>query len=324
MIIGYIPSTSGTITLTDVDSEDHYQSAMGYCPQHDVFIRYLNCEDHLKFFGQLRGLNAKDALSESKDILQKVNLTSKALQLADSLSSGMKRRLCLANAIIGNTKIIILDEPTSGLDPESRRDLWNVLLPLRKNHTILITTHFMEEADVLGDKIAIMENGSVVCNGTSMELKKKYGKGYTLKILMNENFLLSETINLIKTYIPGAEIKSKVVPTICITLPYESQTDFCLALEKLENNRQQLGIDSLSMSNTTMEEVFLNSANFSEEAICENDETDSKYIRIDDQSNDVKKFVLPFRQFMAIGYKKMIYLKSNWMYVLMMVSDFFF
>jgi ATP-binding cassette, subfamily A (ABC1), member 3 len=75
------------------------------------------------------------------------------------------------NSIVGDTKLLILDEPSSGLvDPESRRDIWNILLKLKKDHTILITSHYMEETDVLGDKIAIMESGGLIAYGTSMTM----------------------------------------------------------------------------------------------------------------------------------------------------------
>lgn len=138
----------------------------------------------------------------------------------------MLRKLCLANAIIGDTKLLILDEISSGLDPESRRDIWNILLKLKKDHTIFISTHFMEEADVLSDKIAIMENGELIAYGTSMFLKHYYGSGYTLKMLKNsgENkFDRTSVHNTIKRHIPSAEQKNSVEPLYCMTLPYKDK-----------------------------------------------------------------------------------------------------
>lgn len=113
-----------------------------------------------------------------------MNLFDKRHELAERLSGGMKRKLCLGMAIIGDSNILILDEPTSGMDPESRRELWDLLLSWRQSKTILITTHFMEEADALGDWIAIMANGKLQCYGTPMFLKAKYGNH--LRILLNQ------------------------------------------------------------------------------------------------------------------------------------------
>lgn len=106
-------------------------------------------------------------------------------------------------------RIAILDEPTSGLDPESRRILWDILIKLRKSRSILITTHYMEEAEVLGDEIAIMSHGELVCNGSSMELKRSYGSGYVLKLLTDKFFQdtdIDRVMPLINRFIPKAKI----------------------------------------------------------------------------------------------------------------------
>ncbi len=92
----------------------------------------------------------------------------------------MKRKLHLGISIIGDSTILLLDEPTSGMDPEARREIWDLLQDFKENRTIILTTHFMEEADALGDRIAIMAAGQVKCYGTSMFLKKKYGKFFVL------------------------------------------------------------------------------------------------------------------------------------------------
>lgn len=104
-------------------------------------------------------------------------------------------------------RIAILDEPSSGLDPQSRRQLWTILLDLRKDHTILLTTHYMEEAETLADKIFIIAYGEQLCSGTSIQLKKKYSVGYILKLLTNDHFNEDKTMELINKYIPEAKIK---------------------------------------------------------------------------------------------------------------------
>lgn len=257
MITGFLPVTHGLISIDGEDNAENYRSVIGYCPQEDVFIDYMNCRDQLVFFGCLRGLSTLDANIQADRILHNVRMTDFAKQLAKTLSSGMKRRLSLACAVIGQTKVVILDEPSTGLDPDSRRLLWNIILDLRKHRTVLLTTHSMEEADVLGDKIIIMNQGKILCEGSQFDLKKEYGTGYTLKILTNENFDCNKTLNKIKEFIPTATLKLQVNQTMSVMLPYESVQYFEAMLSYLERTRCLYGISAISIANTTMEEVFL-------------------------------------------------------------------
>lgn len=154
-------------------------------------------------------------------------------------------------------RIAILDEPSSGLDPESRRELWNILLEMRKDHTIFITTHYMEEAETLADKIAIISHGKLLCYGPSIQLKRKYDTGYVLKLLTTERFGYSNTLEVIRRYVPEAREKAYVKPTLSITLPYKNQDSFAQMLKELELQQNNLGITSISITNSSLEDVFL-------------------------------------------------------------------
>lgn len=257
MLTGMVSRTSGIVCVDNMQDINYFRTAIGFCPQHNIFLPYLTCREHLVFFGQLRGLEARQANHEASHILHKINLSGKANNVAKTLSGGMMRKLCLGNAIIGKTKLLVLDEPSSGLDPESRRDIWNVLVKLKKDHTILISTHFMEEADVLGDRIIIMEEGKLIAFGTSMFLKQYYGTGYTLKLLKEPHFKKQDIVDCITKEIPKAEFKQMVEPTFCATLPYKDQDKYVPILQKLELRKHELGIEALSITNTTLEEVFL-------------------------------------------------------------------
>ena len=112
---------------------------------------------------------------EVDSMLEKLNLKDKRNTQTQHLSVGMKRKLSVGIALIGNSPVVILDEPTSGMDPEARRQIWDILQKERRNKTMLLTTHFMDEADYLGDRIAIMAKGKLVCSGSSLFLKKRYG-----------------------------------------------------------------------------------------------------------------------------------------------------
>lgn len=325
ILTGLIPKTGGHVYVDNNDNVQFYRSKIGYCPQHNISLPYLTCKEHLVFFGQLRGLSSKNAEIEASSILTKVNLQSKAGEVAKRLSGGMLRKLCLANAIIGDTKLLILDEPSSGLDPESRRDIWNILLKLKKDHTILITSHFMEEADVLGDKIAIMENGELIAYGTSMFLKHYYGSGYTLKMLKSmsdcNKFDRKSVNNTIKRHIPSAEQKSSVEPLYCMTLPFKDKHKYGEMLRDLELHQTLYGIESLSITNTTLEEVFLNSASCGKIEVSQ-DETDAQdytTLPIDDYKS-INRRLIYFRQFQAIFYKKFVYWMRNLPFFATMVA----
>jgi ATP-binding cassette, subfamily A (ABC1), member 3 len=259
MLASTMSRTSGTSVEDDRRTVKDRRSQIGFCPQQNYLIPYLTCMDHLLFFGQLRGLSAEEARDEATKIFKEVDLMEKANIPAHTLSGGMQRRLSLGNAIIGKTKLLVLDEPSSGLDPESRRELWEVLLRLKKTYSILVITHYTEEADVLGDKIAIMGNGEVIAYGTSLCLKREYGNGYTLKLLKGDKntFPSGRVLDLIRDTIPGAKVKESVDSLMCVVLPHKSQPDFVSVLGELEAHQQEFGIESIGITDTTLEEVFL-------------------------------------------------------------------
>ena len=129
---------------------------------------------------RLRGIRATQLQACTSELLQQVGLTEKVHTQAGELSGGQKRKLSLCLALIGEVKTVILDEPTSGMDPYSRRSTWNILQDARAGRTMILTTHFMDEADMLGDRIAILAEGKLRCCGTSLFLKNRYGAGYRL------------------------------------------------------------------------------------------------------------------------------------------------
>lgn len=154
-------------------------------------------------------------------------------------------------------RIAILDEPSSGLDPESRRELWNILIEMRKKSTILITTHYMEEADTLADYIYIMSRGEILCHGSALQLKNHHADGYVLKLLVNDTFNTDEVITRMRLRIPGVLIKSFVRPTLNLTLPYTHMVEYSDTIADLEVSSKELGITSISLTNASLEEVFL-------------------------------------------------------------------
>ena len=118
----------------------------------------------------------------------------------------MERKLHLAMALTGDSKVLILDEPTSGMDPEARRGMWDVLQSMKEGRSIMLTTHFMEEADMLGDRIAIMAEGQVKCCGSPMFLKSNLGAGFTLTITKESDTKSELILQLVKKHVPESEM----------------------------------------------------------------------------------------------------------------------
>ncbi|CAG0915410.1 unnamed protein product [Notodromas monacha] len=176
-----------------------------------------------------------------------------------SIITGQKRKLSLAMALIGGSKIVVLDEPTSGMDPEARRHMWDYLLEEKDRRTIFLTTHFMEEADILGDRIAIMANGKIMCVGSPLFLKHKYASGLLLVILKQPQAPKDDIYDTIKTILPGAVMAPIRNPSeLNFLLPLERRNTFPELLGIIESNKERLGIISFSISTASMEQVFLN------------------------------------------------------------------
>ena len=161
---------------------EQVQLQMGVCPQFDILWGDLTVEEHLYFYARLKGISPKDEKQMVISAMEEVYLAKFAKYKTRQLSGGMKRRLSVAISLVGDPKIVFLDEPSTGLDPENRRQLWDILAEVRGKRAIIITTHSMEEADVLCNRIGIVTDGVLRCIGPQVRLKTIYGGGYHLFI----------------------------------------------------------------------------------------------------------------------------------------------
>nr|XP_045609701.1 phospholipid-transporting ATPase ABCA3-like isoform X2 [Procambarus clarkii] len=229
---------------------------VGLCPQHNMLFVDLTVMQHLLFFGRLKGMTVKRAREEAAALMERLELVEKKNMYGNQLSGGMKRKLCLAIALMGDSKVVILDEPSSGLDPESRRWVWDVVQGERGRRTILVTTHHMEEADVLGDRVAIMASGRVVCAGSTLFLKNKFGDGYTLTVMLSEGSKLGEIRREVSQHLPEAALRSAQRGEVTFKLPPTTSL-FAPLLDALASRKEDLGVQHLGLTLTSMEQVFL-------------------------------------------------------------------
>ncbi|XP_035876910.1 ATP-binding cassette sub-family A member 3 isoform X1 [Phyllostomus discolor] len=260
MLTGLFPPTSGRAYINGYEiSQDMVQirRSLGLCPQHDVLFDNLTVTEHLYFYAQLKGLSHQKCPEEVKQMLHILSLEDKRDSRCRFLSGGMKRKLSIGIALIAGSKVLMLDEPTSGMDAISRRAIWDLLQQQKSDRTILLTTHFMDEADLLGDRIAIMAKGELQCCGSSLFLKQKYGAGYHMTLVKEAHCNPEGISRLVRHHIPNASLESSAGAELSFILPKESTHRFESLFAKLEKKQKELGIASFGASVTTMEEVFL-------------------------------------------------------------------
>uniref|UniRef100_A0A669CID2 P-type phospholipid transporter n=1 Tax=Oreochromis niloticus TaxID=8128 RepID=A0A669CID2_ORENI len=186
ILTGLFPPTSGTAYILgrDIRTElSAIRQSLGVCPQHNVLFSMLTVEEHIWFYARLKGLPEERVKGEIEQILQDTGLPHKRNCRTSTLSGGMQRKLSVALAFVGGSKVVILDEPTAGVDPYARRGIWDLLLKYRQGRTIILSTHHMDEADILGDRIAIISHGKLCCVGSSLYLKNQLGTGYYLTLV---------------------------------------------------------------------------------------------------------------------------------------------
>jgi ABC-2 type transport system ATP-binding protein len=174
-----LPADHGEVTIGGHSLKDNAPAArrlIGSCPQDLALYQDLSALDNLIFFGRMEGLSGKEARVQAFASLELVGLTERAKDKVKNFSTGMKRRVNLVVALMGDPSLLFLDEPTVGIDPQSRNNIYETISSLRdQGKTILYTTHYMEEADRLCDRIAIMDGGSIVAMDTPLNLKNRIG-----------------------------------------------------------------------------------------------------------------------------------------------------
>lgn len=186
MLTGLINSTSGFAEVFGIDlfaDMNEVRNFLGVCPQHDILFDLLTPEEHLEIFCDFKGVPKEEQPFQIKQMLMDVDVYHHKDTVAENLSGGSRRKLSVAIALIGGSKLVLLDEPTSGMDLSARRKLWNMLKNYKHNRVIILTTHYMDEADILGDRIGIMTGGQMICLGSSLFLKNRFGVGYNLTMV---------------------------------------------------------------------------------------------------------------------------------------------
>ncbi|XP_068631847.1 phospholipid-transporting ATPase ABCA3-like [Battus philenor] len=260
MMTGNVEITRGTVWVAGYDVRQHLHEArahLGLCPQHNVLFNELTVREHLQFYARLKGYSGQQVHDEVDMLINNLEMQDKRDYMASGLSGGQKRRLCVGIALSGGASVVLLDEPTSGMDPASRRALWDLLQKMKKGRSMILTTHFMDEADILGDRVAIMSSGRLQCVGSPYFLKQHYGVGYTLVVVKNDDFSPELCTEVINKYIPNTSIKEDRGREVTYALTNNYSYLFEDMLKDLENNANKIQIKNYGLVATTLEDVFM-------------------------------------------------------------------
>jgi len=250
MLCCLLKPTSGTATVMGYDINHQpfkIKEIIGVSPQETVLSERLNSQENLNLIGKIHGISSRELKIRSQQLLETMGLTGRARDQVRKFSGGMMRRLNIMMALIHNPEVLFLDEPTLGLDPQARRAIWEYIVQLKGEKTILLTSHYMDEADFLADRIGIMDEGKIVALGTSTELKTSMLEKHTM-IIYAWN-LTQKVIDEMRSRYAEVEVTNG---TMAIT---DKQLDFKEIVDRLHSSGAV--VRSAYIKEPTLDDVFL-------------------------------------------------------------------
>ncbi len=257
MLTTRVIPTSGRAFVGGIDVVERPTAAkqvIGVVPQSNTLDRSLTVWENLYFHGRYFGMSATIAKREADRLLDQFRLAERGNEKVAALSGGMAQRLMVARAIMHRPAILFLDEPTAGLDPQSRLALWEILGELHVDgQTILLTTHYMEEADELCNRLAIIDRGNLLALGTPTELKRSTGADTIVTVTATGD--LDALAKVLEAEVPGAQQATRVDSTVLVEV--QAQTGV-LPLVFGVAERHGFDVSDLSVNEPTLETVFIN------------------------------------------------------------------
>ncbi len=211
MMCGLLEPDSGHVSIHGLPVHGGQVEAftrVGMCPQETILWDKLTCLEQLEFIGEMYAVPRKVALQRGSELLALLGLNEKRDKLASTLSGGMKRRLNLALALVHDPEILVLDEPEAGLDPQSRVLVRDYIRSLAQEKTIILTTHNMDEAERMADRVAIIDHGKLLVVDTPEELKRTIGEGDVLELEIKE-ITLEQAMKAIEVVLPKMSLQAQ-------------------------------------------------------------------------------------------------------------------
>jgi ABC-type multidrug transport system ATPase subunit len=233
------------------------RTQLGVCPQHDILFPSLTAYEHLWLCATLRGVPRAKIDADAERLFSAVGLRpADLLKDAETLSGGMRRKLAIAIAFVGNTRLVLLDEPTSGMDPHARRELWQFLRQEQRGRCIVLTTHSFDEAELLGDRVLMLARGAARAAGTVAQLKRRFGLGYHLKVKCGAG-AGGAVATLVQQLVGGAGAGAGQGGLQTFVIALDRAAELARLLVELDARKAELAIESYSLYQTSLEEIFL-------------------------------------------------------------------
>ena len=250
MLCCLLKPTKGTASILGNDvvkTPFAVKKVIGVSPQDTILSERLNCWENLSLIGKVHGLNSDEVTRRSKELLETMELMERSKDQVRKFSGGMKRRLSIAMALVSDPQILFLDEPTLGLDPQARRNIWEYIAELKGKKTILLTTHYMEEADALSDRIGIIDEGKVVALGTSRELKTHFFEMQSM--VVSTGNVTAEVLEDLQSKYSRLEVAKGRIKI------YHKELDFKGIVDYLHS--RGVTVYSAALEQPTLEDVFI-------------------------------------------------------------------
>ncbi|CAF3411038.1 unnamed protein product [Rotaria socialis] len=259
--LSMLQPTSGSITVEGLDGQINIQEVrkmIGFCPQYDILYDQLTVREHLTLVSEMRQIRRKDVNQSIDYILDLIGLVDHQHTWAKNLSGGMKRRLSIGISLVGDSKVLILDEPTSGIDPYNRRLIWTIIRKMKEaGKCIIMTTHFLEEADVLSDRIAVMTKGRLQASGTPAFLKQQTEFEYRVFIEKKSTCDIERVTELFHKHVQTAILERQSSSELVFGIKRGMSQQISRLIKALDEEGPTINIDGYGLSMTTVEEVFL-------------------------------------------------------------------
>jgi len=250
MLCCLLRPSSGTATVMGHDIHKDpmaVKQIIDVSPQETAIAEHLNAWENLSLIGGIRGSAKKEVKKKSEELLEMVGLAKRAKEQVRKFSGGMKRRLSIAMALVSDPQVLFLDEPTLGLDPQSRRGIWEHIAELKGKKTIVLTTHYLEEADALADRIAIIDEGKIAALGTPQELKD--GISDMRVMVVKANNIPPDVIEGLKEIYPEVKATESGIEIRAKELSFYEIVDYL--------RPRGVAIQSTSLKQPTLDDVFL-------------------------------------------------------------------
>ncbi|GAX75876.1 hypothetical protein CEUSTIGMA_g3319.t1 [Chlamydomonas eustigma] len=258
MLTGFLDPTGGSAKIAGMDifrNLSEIYPLMGVCPQDNLIWEQMTAREHLGFYGRLKGLTGESLKNAVCAALKSVNLWDAADRLAGTFSGGMKRRLCVAISFIGTPRVVYLDEPSTGLDPASRHGLWDVVKANKADKAVILTTHSMEEAEMLCDRLGIFVDGKMVCIGNPKEITNRFASYLLLTISVSYGDV-DKAREIVRSMSPAALETYSVGGTLRYELP-KSDISLSGVYITMASAKDAMTILDWGVSNSTLEDVFI-------------------------------------------------------------------